>query len=178
MLKFYAVYCSNQPNIRARLQEYTAENAPLESFLKKCFWAPQCRKLDFESFLIKPLQRLCKYPLLLRVRLCTLATTAVAAVCSSTLLLLRMQELMKYTGQEHGDFVDLTNAYQKIVTIVDQVNERVRKVENVARLLEVSSKFENTEVRWRRESIYLALTWLTLTCCCCCCYSYGRTTEL
>jgi hypothetical protein len=69
MFKFYAVYCSNQPNIRARLQEYTADNTAFESFLKKCFWAPQCRKLDFESFLIKPLQRLCKYPLLLKVSL-------------------------------------------------------------------------------------------------------------
>jgi anti-sigma factor ChrR (cupin superfamily) len=54
--------------------------------------------------------------------------------------------LLKNTGADHTDYEDLSNAYQKIVAIVDQVNERVRKVENVARLIQISAKLENTQV--------------------------------
>jgi hypothetical protein len=39
---------------------------------------PQCRKLDLKSFLIKPVQRICQYPLLL-------------------------QELLKHTPDAHQD---------------------------------------------------------------------------
>jgi hypothetical protein len=39
---------------------------------------PQCRKLDLKSFLIKPVQRICQYPLLL-------------------------QELLKHTPDAHKD---------------------------------------------------------------------------
>ena len=67
LFKLYAVYCSNQPNIHDRLVELQGSNEEFVLFLKKCFRKQECRKLDIEAFLISPLQRLCKYPLLLRV---------------------------------------------------------------------------------------------------------------
>ena len=67
LFKLYAVYCSNQPNIHDRLEDLQDDSEELCTFMKKCFRRPECRKLDIESFLISPLQRLCKYPLLLKV---------------------------------------------------------------------------------------------------------------
>ncbi len=37
--------------------------------LKDALSDPRCRNLNLQAFLIKPLQRLTKYPLLIRVRL-------------------------------------------------------------------------------------------------------------
>ena len=64
--KIYAAYCSNQPNIRERIHEFKAEYPDFARLLKSAFRNPICRKQDLESFLISPLQRLCKYPLLLK----------------------------------------------------------------------------------------------------------------
>ena len=68
LFKLYAVYCSNQPNIHDRILQFKEENSKFDNFLKRTQKKRECRKLDLEAFLITPLQRLCKYPLLLRVR--------------------------------------------------------------------------------------------------------------
>lgn len=67
LLKMYAVYCSNQPCLHDTIINLKESNDQFALFLKKSFRNPDCRKLDIESFLIAPLQRLCKYPLLLKV---------------------------------------------------------------------------------------------------------------
>lgn len=67
LFKLYAVYCSNQPNIHSRVVQFKDEYPEFRILLKKAFRNPRCRKLDLEAFLISPLQRLCKYPMLLKV---------------------------------------------------------------------------------------------------------------
>jgi hypothetical protein len=62
----YAAYCTNQPNIHELLQQYKVDNPEFANFLKKAFRNPACRKQSLESFLVMPLQRLCRYPLLLK----------------------------------------------------------------------------------------------------------------
>eukprot|EP00122_Pirum_gemmata_P003274 Pgem_evm1s2961 len=37
-----------------------------KEFLRNCAALPVCRNLDLGSFLLMPVQRICKYPLLLR----------------------------------------------------------------------------------------------------------------
>jgi len=122
MLKLYAVYCSNQPNIRNLVEAYKNEKEEFGAFLQKAFRRKECRKLDMESFLILPLQRLCKYPLLLK-------------------------EVLKFTPESHPDHQAMTEAYDKIKKIVDIVNERVRKVENVIKVAGVESRLVNKAVR-------------------------------
>jgi len=61
----YSVYCAGEVQAIAILQSLQGENPEFAAFLKKCSDDPNCRKRDLESFLIKPLQRICKYPLLL-----------------------------------------------------------------------------------------------------------------
>lgn len=43
------------------------EKDSFANFIKTCEQHPLCRKLRLESFLLKPIQRVMKYPLLLRV---------------------------------------------------------------------------------------------------------------
>ncbi|KAL6067253.1 RHO1 GDP-GTP exchange protein 2 [Balamuthia mandrillaris] len=110
LFKLYAVYCSNQPIIADKLKEYTEKHPDFNGFLDSTFTRPECRLLHIDSFLIAPLQRICKYPLLLK-------------------------ELLKYTPKEHEDYEDLSNALVKIKEVVELVNERTRQVENVAQKL-------------------------------------------
>ena len=72
---------------------------------------PNCRGLNLESFLLKPIQRICKYPLLLK-------------------------ELLKATEQDHKDRKLLEVASSKIDDIVKTVNERTRQAEGVIKTLE------------------------------------------
>ena len=69
LFKLYAAYCSNQPIVRDSIETFKQENEEFASFLKKAQKRKECRKLDLTSFLMTPLQRLCKYPLLLKVLL-------------------------------------------------------------------------------------------------------------
>ena len=43
------------------------ENRSFGNFIKTCEANPQCKNLSLQSYLIKPIQRLTKYPLLLKV---------------------------------------------------------------------------------------------------------------
>lgn len=43
------------------------EREGMDAFLKAALRDKRCRRLDLSSFLVLPLQRVCKYPLLLRV---------------------------------------------------------------------------------------------------------------
>jgi hypothetical protein len=62
----YTVYCANQPNSMSCLDRLSKQSA-FKAFLAECLENPTCRGLTLFSFLIKPIQRICKYPLLLRV---------------------------------------------------------------------------------------------------------------
>jgi hypothetical protein len=66
----YSEYCSNQVSATRLLDKLLEENQAFFNFHDVAqFDNPLCRKLDLASFLIIPMQRVCKYPLLLKVRL-------------------------------------------------------------------------------------------------------------
>lgn len=58
----YFVYASNYPTAMKLLTR-----PEMKGILTKLMSAPDARGLSLESFLIKPVQRICKYPLLIRV---------------------------------------------------------------------------------------------------------------
>lgn len=119
LFKLYAVYCSNQPNIHGRIIEFK-EKAEFSALLKSAFRNPRCRRLDLEAFLITPLQRLCKYPMLLK-------------------------ELLKNTAPIDPQHEPLQQSLEKIQNIVNQVNERVRKAENINKLIAISKDIDMDE---------------------------------
>lgn len=71
--------------------------------------------LNLESYLLKPVQRICKYPLFLR-------------------------ELLKATEQSHTDFTKLERARDKIDAIVAQVNERTKHLEQMMQTIDAIRK--------------------------------------
>ena len=116
LMKEYAIYCSNQPNVRERIIDYKAHSDRFTSFLKATQKKAECRKLDLESFLIMPLQRLCKYPLILKEYQKSLNPN---------------QAKMMQSG---------LNSFRKVV---DDVNSRVKQVENLSKLMQISTEVSN-----------------------------------
>ncbi|KAL6044428.1 Rho guanine nucleotide exchange factor (GEF) 17 [Balamuthia mandrillaris] len=120
LFKLYAVYCSNQPIIMTELTKLKTKYPPFKEFLDEAFRNPQCRLLELHSFLIHPLQRICKYPLLLK-------------------------ELLKNTPEDHPDHMDLKEALERISEVVDLINERTRQVKNVADVTEIENSIQGGE---------------------------------
>ena len=115
-LKIYTMYCSNHPYAVIKYQSISSKQ--FQKFLENCKLLPECRQMELSSFLIKPVQRICKYPLLIR-------------------------ELIKNTNEQHPDRQDLEKAAVKIDTVVTIVNEAARKTESIRKMLELQSNISN-----------------------------------
>ena len=63
----YKIYCANQSTSLTTVEQQTKKNPAFKKYLDTCHTDPRCKGLFISSFLIKPVQRVCKYPLLLRV---------------------------------------------------------------------------------------------------------------
>ncbi|HLD78895.1 MAG TPA: rho guanine nucleotide exchange factor, partial [archaeon] len=118
--KMYTVYCSNQPTALAAIDAAKARNAAFDSFLQDCLQVPLCRGLTLFSYLIKPVQRICKYPLLLN-------------------------EILRHTPADSPDVESLRAALAKIQEVVDYVNEHKRVQEGQGKILEVQRGIEGGE---------------------------------
>jgi hypothetical protein len=68
-LKVYASYLQNQTQASDTLVRCEQSMPAFATFLKECMADQRCRGLSFLSFLIKPTQRIAKYPLFMKVRL-------------------------------------------------------------------------------------------------------------
>eukprot|EP01114_Cavostelium_apophysatum_P018154 TRINITY_DN5556_c0_g1_i2.p2 TRINITY_DN5556_c0_g1~~TRINITY_DN5556_c0_g1_i2.p2 ORF type:complete len:976 (-),score=267.05 TRINITY_DN5556_c0_g1_i2:63-2990(-) len=118
-LKMYANYCMNQENAFKTLTKLKKDKK-FESFLVYCAARPDCLGLDLGAFLIKPVQRICKYPLLLR-------------------------ELIRRTDEFHPEYQALNDAYNKIEEVVGSINEKKRESELRQKIYELSQMLVNAE---------------------------------
>ncbi|EFA81156.1 calmodulin-binding protein [Heterostelium album PN500] len=119
-LKMYNAYCSNQQAALKILEDEQEKNEAFKNFLESCMSDSRCRGLPLLSFIIKPVQRICKYPLLLR-------------------------ETLRYTAEHHPERVPLEEAEKKINIVVTSVNEGKRTVEMFQKILEIQSTIENID---------------------------------
>ncbi|KAI3636694.1 hypothetical protein MIR68_005383 [Amoeboaphelidium protococcarum] len=115
--KVYDIYCANYQSALS-LYKALKSRDDIKLYLEKSMNQPECRGLSLESFLIKPVQRICKYPLLLR-------------------------ELIKNTPKGHSDHQLLESAMQKIEEVLNSINEKTRAVVDREKLLELQSKIES-----------------------------------
>jgi len=115
-LKVYATYCNNQVVAFNAVEHCRKKFPSFGQFLEKQLnHNPTCKGLQLISFLIKPVQRICKYPLLLR-------------------------ELVKHTPTSHPDKKPLGEALEKINGTVDSINESKRAAENLDNIIGVQNR--------------------------------------
>jgi hypothetical protein len=125
----YCIYASNYPSAMKLVYAYQ-QRPDLKDAMTKWQQTPEGRGLSLESFLIKPVQRICKYPLLIR-------------------------ELERFS-EKAGNTKDkelLRLAAVEIEKVVTLVNEATRNAEEKERIRSLGSLIESPAVIF---SIYLA----------------------
>ena len=116
--KMYMQYCANYPLAVKHYERLVKENKKFAAFMKKCEGDKDCKGLLFGSWVIKPVQRLCKYPLLLR-------------------------ELKAQSPEGHPDHDSILAAKAKIDEVVDVVNEGKRTAERQMKIIEIQELMDN-----------------------------------
>lgn len=107
----YSAYCPRQSTANVRLVELLADSR-YASYFAEC-WAiaqPHTKSWDLPSLLIKPVQRVLKYPLLL-------------------------DDLLKCTPANHPDHANLEQAVVLVRTLADEINEAKRRKDTVDRII-------------------------------------------
>uniref|UniRef100_A0A4W4GNC1 Intersectin 2a n=1 Tax=Electrophorus electricus TaxID=8005 RepID=A0A4W4GNC1_ELEEL len=108
-MQAYVHFCSCQLNGAALLQRRTDASDDFKLFLKKLATNHLCRGMPLCSFLLKPMQRITRYPLLIR-------------------------NILENTPAGHLDQANLREALERAEDLCLQVNEGVRQKENSDRL--------------------------------------------
>lgn len=110
-MAIYESYCVNQAPASRVLQRLRETNKPLGAHLEQLRNDPQVRGLDLSSYLLEPMQRITRYPLLLR-------------------------QIMHYT--EGPDAPAIQRTIDTSTAILDTINESIREREGEERLAAVS----------------------------------------
>ncbi|XP_069461955.1 intersectin-2 isoform X2 [Ambystoma mexicanum] len=108
-MQAYIRFCSCQLNGAALLQQKTDEEPEFKDFLKKLATDPRCKGMPLSSFLLKPMQRITRYPLIIK-------------------------NIMENTPENNPDRGYLKFALERAEELCSQVNEGVREKENSDRL--------------------------------------------
>ncbi|EFA80523.1 RhoGEF domain-containing protein [Heterostelium album PN500] len=118
-LDVYSVYCNYHQKSLESLSNLT-KLPQIESFISDIISKPELRGMNLHSFLIKPVQRICKYPLLLR-------------------------ELLKATPNDHLDYGQLISAVAKIEQIVNIINKEKMENETWQRTMQIIQSLKGAE---------------------------------
>uniref|UniRef100_T1IY47 Intersectin-1 n=1 Tax=Strigamia maritima TaxID=126957 RepID=T1IY47_STRMM len=105
----YIRFCSSQFKGSILLQKKTELTPEFKNIARKCCQDPRTKGMPLSSFLLKPMQRITKYPLLIK-------------------------KILDYTPPEHPDRVQLEDALVRAQELCNQVNEAVRERENTDQL--------------------------------------------
>jgi len=115
-LLLYSSYCANQHDLTAEIERIRKgkgvkekEKEQLELLIEYSRHQPQCRGVDASGFLIKPIQRLCKYPLFLG-------------------------QLKKETTSSHPDYAAICSALDMLSKVVAEANEKKAELDSLKRL--------------------------------------------
>ncbi|KAI6037806.1 hypothetical protein EDC04DRAFT_2868580 [Pisolithus marmoratus] len=131
-MRVYLAYCVNQANGGKVLQSLRHTNPELSTQLQCLREDPSARNLDLASYLLVPMQRLTRYPLLIRQILQYTDPPA------STLDLSSAPRLTLSLPTEHAERESIANALACAEKILGEVNETIRGRESWARLGQVS----------------------------------------
>ncbi|KAM4692947.1 intersectin-2 [Discoglossus pictus] len=108
-MQAYIRFCSCQLNGAALLQHKTDDEPEFKDFLKRLATDPRCKGMPLSSFLLKPMQRITRYPLIIK-------------------------NTLENTPEVNPDHSNLKFALERAEELCSQVNEGVREKENSDRL--------------------------------------------
>ncbi|KAJ8291182.1 hypothetical protein GJAV_G00022340 [Gymnothorax javanicus] len=108
-MQAYVLFCTSQLKGAAFLQQKTDQEPEFKDFLKKIATDYRCKGNSLSSFLIKPMQRITRYRLIIK-------------------------NILECTPETHADHVHLQRALETAEKLCSQVNEGVRQKENEDRL--------------------------------------------
>ncbi|KAJ8353340.1 hypothetical protein SKAU_G00209070 [Synaphobranchus kaupii] len=108
-MQAYILFCTSQLKGAALLQRKTDQEPEFKDFLKKIATDYRCKGMPLSSFLLKPMQRITRYPLIIK-------------------------NILESTPETHLDHIQLQGALERAEKLCSQVNEGVRQKENVDRL--------------------------------------------
>lgn len=111
-LKSYTQYVNSYEGVFRTLEELRAKSPALDKFITKAEESPDAENQKLLSFLIKPVQRIPRYNMLLN-------------------------ELRKHTPPDDPDFPTLSSALEKIRHVADHVNQRLREDSSNNRCIEI-----------------------------------------
>ncbi|KAL9542210.1 hypothetical protein MBANPS3_008720 [Mucor bainieri] len=112
-LQCYSTYCRNQSYATKFLQKKREDDQWFEVFLKTAQTRSECRSLDLSHFLLEPVQRITRYPLLLR-------------------------QILNCTPKKHPDYALVRSALSIAQRVLEDVNEETRRFENIQKMSELS----------------------------------------
>ncbi|KNE62188.1 hypothetical protein AMAG_07432 [Allomyces macrogynus ATCC 38327] len=115
--KCYSIYGNNYPEALAFLDTLTSARPAVAKFLAKTASRPACGGMNLASFLLKPIQRLCKYPIMIK-------------------------EILRSTSTDHADHALLEKSLESMERIVDRVNESRRHAEQQRRLVDMLARLD------------------------------------
>ncbi|KAG0426335.1 hypothetical protein HPB47_026548 [Ixodes persulcatus] len=101
----YVRFCSCQVRSMAFIQQKSESDPRFKSFTRDFCKNPKTRGMPFTSFLLKPMQRMTKYPLMIK-------------------------KIREYTDPTHHDRGYLDEALEKAEQLCNQINEAVKEREN------------------------------------------------
>ncbi|GAA5798518.1 hypothetical protein EDC94DRAFT_593478 [Helicostylum pulchrum] len=112
-LQCYSTYCRNQSYATKFLQKKREDDQWFEVFLKTAQTRVECRSLDLSHFLLEPVQRITRYPLLLR-------------------------QILNNTPKKHPDYALVRSGLSIAQKVLEDVNEETRRFENIQKMSELS----------------------------------------
>ncbi|KAJ8369642.1 hypothetical protein SKAU_G00096700 [Synaphobranchus kaupii] len=117
----YGEYCSNHEKALRLLLELN-KNPNVRTFLLHCMLlgGKKTSDIPLEGYLLSPIQRICKYPLLLK-------------------------ELLKRTAKKHADYPAVEEALQAMKAVCSNINETKRQMEKLEALEQLQSHIEGWE---------------------------------
>ena len=118
----YIVYCGRQQQANQYLQEKVAKDRTFAGLLEKCRQQESCKNLDLLSFLLLPMQRITRYPLLLK-------------------------QILHYTPKTSLDHTELVLALVSIENVTEQSNEAARQNENIMKLKQLQKQIDLSDLR-------------------------------
>ncbi|GES84175.1 Rho guanyl nucleotide exchange factor [Rhizophagus clarus] len=125
----YSEYCKRHEAAVQKLQEFDKDEN-VQGWLQKCknLCEGRTRSWDIASLLIKPVQRVLKYPLLL-------------------------QQIVSLTNPSHPDFEELKRAFTEIQNVAERINEIKRRKDIVEKIVGSKKKTDADLVHGITKSI-------------------------